>query len=337
MVVGWIEQEMRNAVAAQEIAQPCDIAQGRCADQHRAAGAGLDQGYAPQDQRAHDLLAERGLRDQQGVQLLRADEQRLYVADRDRVHERAPARKLPELAGKGSSDVIDHRKIMPVPVAAGDADRPRKHDQHAGGRLARLIDPRAGRIAARRAEAPQARDLVGGEDRESLPAARFERRRSGLSHCRGAGASLQGMLVLGFVAAADVSAGPAQAQMHPGIAHLEAFLAAFAARPVGPYQTEVTALHFSRCTSPRLRAAGRAPGTHRRRFRARRAAGAEDPSIGPAPPGPPPGACSCPERARPARTAGALQLPGAGYGRVQTHPFPAVPRFTSLERLTDYP
>src|SRR5213076_313741 len=140
--------------------------------------------------RAHDLLAERGLRDQQGMQLLRADEQRLDVADRDRVHERAPARKLSELAGKGSRDVIDHRKIMPVPVAAGDADRPRKHDQHAGGRLARLIDPRAGRIAARRAEAPQACDLVGGEDRESLRAARFERRRRGLSHCRGAGASL---------------------------------------------------------------------------------------------------------------------------------------------------
>src|SRR5216117_641560 len=258
---------------------------------------------------------------------------------------------------------------MPVPVAAGDADRPRKHDQHAGGRLARLIDPRAGRVAARRAEAAHARDLVGREDRESLRAARFERRRSGLSHRCGAGASLQlhrhlidvapapafprlvrgddrmlrgvkvlgGMLVLRFIAAADVSAGAAQAQMHPGIAHLEAFLAAFAARPVGPYQTEVTALHFSRCTSPRPRAGGHAPGTHRRRFRARRAAGAEDPSIGPAPPGPLPGACSCPERARPARTAGALPSPDAGYGRVQTRPFPAVPRFTSLERLTDYP
>jgi len=56
---------------------------------------------------------------------------------------------------------------------------------------------------------------------------------------------LGGMLVLGFVAAADVSAGPAQAQMHPGIAHLEAFLAAFAARPVGLHQIEVIALHFS--------------------------------------------------------------------------------------------
>src|SRR6266446_3397807 len=100
-----------------------------------------------------------------------------------------------------------------------------------------------------------------------------------------AGSALGGMLVLGFIAAADVSAGPAQAQMHPGISHLDAFLAAFAARPVGPHQTEVTALHFSRCTSPRLRAAGRAPGTHRRRFRARRAAGAKDPSTGPAPPG----------------------------------------------------
>src|SRR5467141_708920 len=304
------------------------------------------------------------------MQLLRADEQRLHVADRNAVYERAPARKLPELAGKASRDVIDHRKIVPVPVATRDADRPRKHDQHAGGWLARFIDARAGRIAARRAEAAHARDLVGREDRESLRAARVERRRRGLSHrCRGAGASLQlhrhlidvapapafprlergddrmlrgvkvlgGMLILGFVAAADVSADPAQAQMHPGIAHLEAFLAAFAARPVGPHQTEVSALHFNRCTSPRLRAAGHAPGTHRRRFRARRAAGAKDPSIGPAPPGPLPGACSCPERARPARTGGAPQLPGAEYGRVQIHPFPALPRLTSLAQWTDYP
>src|SRR5467141_1315439 len=298
------------------------------------------------------------------MQLLRADEQRLHVADRNAVYERAPARKLPELAGKASRDVIDHRKIVPVPVATRDADRPRKHDQHARGRLARFIDPRPGRIAARRAEAAHARDLVGREDREGLRAARLERRRRGLSHrCRGVGPSLQlhrylidvapapafprlergddrmlrgvkvlgGMLVLGFVAAADVPAGPAQAQMHPRIAHLEAFLAAFAARPVGPHQTEMFALHFSRCTSSRPRAAGHAPGTDRRRFRARRAAGAKDPSIDPAPPGRQPGAWSYPERARPASTAGALQRPGAGYGRVRIGPYHVLPRDTSLQ------
>jgi len=59
-----------------KLAQPRDIARRRRADQHRAAGAGLNQADAPQDQRSHDLLAERGLGDQQGMQLLRADEQR---------------------------------------------------------------------------------------------------------------------------------------------------------------------------------------------------------------------------------------------------------------------
>src|SRR5271154_6189100 len=41
---------------------------------------------------------------------------------------------------------------------------------------------------------------------------------------------LGGMLVLGRVAAADVAADEALPQVDPGIAHLEAFLAAFAAR-----------------------------------------------------------------------------------------------------------
>ena len=58
-VVRGIEHLVRNAVAGQEIAQPRDVRRAGRADQHRAARAGLDQRHAAQDQRAHDLLAER--------------------------------------------------------------------------------------------------------------------------------------------------------------------------------------------------------------------------------------------------------------------------------------
>jgi hypothetical protein len=41
---------------------------------------------------------------------------------------------------------------------------------------------------------------------------------------------LGGVLVLGAVAASDVSAGLAHSQVHPGVAHLQAFLTTIAAR-----------------------------------------------------------------------------------------------------------
>jgi len=41
-----------------------------------------------------------------------------------------------------------------------------------------------------------------------------------------------GMLVLGIVTTAHMPAGPAKPQVHPGVSHREAFLAALAARSV---------------------------------------------------------------------------------------------------------
>ncbi len=55
------------------------------ADQDRATGARFDQGDAPQDHRAHHLLAKRGFRDQQRVQLL-GIELRVSRAQRDAVY-----------------------------------------------------------------------------------------------------------------------------------------------------------------------------------------------------------------------------------------------------------
>ena len=54
---------------------------------------------------------------------------------------------------------------------------------------------------------------------------------------------LGGVLVPGIVAAADVAAGAAQAQVHQRIAHLQALLAAIAARPVRLDEIEMAAIH----------------------------------------------------------------------------------------------
>src|SRR5258708_2148205 len=65
---------------------------------------------------------------------------------------------------------------------------------------------------------------------------------------------LGGVLVLRLVAAADVAAGAAQAQVHPGVAHLQAFLAAVRVRLVGPDLVEVIAVHFAPHLRPRAQA-----------------------------------------------------------------------------------
>ena len=56
------------AVAGEETLQPQHVGIVGAADDHRPAGAGLQQADAAQDQRAHDALAELGLLHQQVAQ-----------------------------------------------------------------------------------------------------------------------------------------------------------------------------------------------------------------------------------------------------------------------------
>ena len=60
--------------------------------------AGLDQADPPQDQRAHDPLAQLGLGDEQRAQPLRRDHHRLDIGQRIGVDQRRPPRKLRQLA-----------------------------------------------------------------------------------------------------------------------------------------------------------------------------------------------------------------------------------------------
>jgi hypothetical protein len=78
---------MRIRIAGEEALQAHDIRTGFRTDQDRAAGAGLDQCDASEDQGLHDPFAEFGLFDHQGTQLLRWDQERLDIVDSVNVDE----------------------------------------------------------------------------------------------------------------------------------------------------------------------------------------------------------------------------------------------------------
>ena len=73
---------MRVRIAGQETLQTYNVRTGFGANQDRATSTSLDQDDTTQDQRLHDPLAEFGLFDHQGAQILRRDQQRFYVIDR---------------------------------------------------------------------------------------------------------------------------------------------------------------------------------------------------------------------------------------------------------------
>ena len=56
------------------------------------------------------------------------------------------------------------------------------------------------------------------------------------------------VLVLRVIATADMPAGPAQAQMHPGIAHLQAFFAAVGVRPISLDEVQMGAAAGHGCS-----------------------------------------------------------------------------------------
>ena len=61
------------AVAAEKALQPKHVSVLRTADDHWSARSRLEDGDAPQNERAHDPLAQLCLGDQQRAQLLRQD------------------------------------------------------------------------------------------------------------------------------------------------------------------------------------------------------------------------------------------------------------------------
>ena len=83
---------MRMTIAAEKAFEPKDIAALRATDNHRPAGAGLEQPDATQDQGAHDPLSELRLGDQQSPQPVRWYDQGFHSFLRVGVHKRRPPR-----------------------------------------------------------------------------------------------------------------------------------------------------------------------------------------------------------------------------------------------------
>ena len=161
---------MRMAVAAQKAREPQHVAVLGAADDHRPAGAGLEQPDAAQDQRAHDALAELGLRDQQRPQPVRRDDQRLDRSLRVRVDQRRPARQLRQLAHERAGAVGDDRLAAARLVVLGDVDLAGQDDDQAGADLADRGQRLARAIGADLAEPAHALDLRRLQRREHLVA-----------------------------------------------------------------------------------------------------------------------------------------------------------------------
>jgi hypothetical protein len=138
-------------VAAQEAGEPQHVAVVGRADDHRPAGAGLEQPDAAQDERAHDALAELGLGHQQGAQPLGRDDEDVERLARMGVDQRRPARELRKLAHERARQMRHHRLGPAGLVVPRDLHRAGEHHAHAEPDLAdmgqRFVDPEMAHLA----------------------------------------------------------------------------------------------------------------------------------------------------------------------------------------------
>ena len=112
-----------------------------------------------QDQRAHDPLAEVRFGDDQRAQLIGRHEQRLDIVVRVRIHQRGATGERPDLAEELAMAVRDERHDVSQPVALAQRHPAAENDEHPGTGLAGGDEALAARVASRRPEAADARDL----------------------------------------------------------------------------------------------------------------------------------------------------------------------------------
>jgi hypothetical protein len=169
--------------AGQEAAQPQHVTMVGRSDDHRPAGAQLQQPHAAQDQGAHDPLPEFRLGDRHGSQLLRRNDQRLHRLDGRRVRQGGPARQLGELAHERPGPVRGDQLPLSV-VVLGDL-HPSGQDHRKA--MASLPDPAqdlARLEVTDLAKPAQPLDLGRLQDGKGLLPTGFEDRRSSGSHER---------------------------------------------------------------------------------------------------------------------------------------------------------
>ena len=153
--------------AAEKVFKPKHIAIVGAADDNWSAGPGLKQADTTQDQGAHDPLAEFRLRNQQGPQPVRRDDQRLDGFAGIGVHQCRPARQLGQLAEERTGTLSDNRRLLAGNVLDG-LNSPRQDDAQAMADIARLLYCLAGSEGAHRAKPSNPLDLRRLQNREHL-------------------------------------------------------------------------------------------------------------------------------------------------------------------------
>src|SRR5487761_1899685 len=159
---------MRIAVAGEKSLQPNNAGRMRRPDQHRSAGAALDQIDAAQDQRAHDALAEISFGDQKRTQSLRRNQQRFDVAFGVAIDQRDAAGELTDLGEKLPRPLVDHGRDVAEAIALRDCDMARQNDKHARPGFAGLEQSFAMPVIARLAEPAHPRDFLRRQRRKGL-------------------------------------------------------------------------------------------------------------------------------------------------------------------------
>jgi hypothetical protein len=175
--VAFVDDRVRMAVARQEALQHHEPGVTAVADQNRAARALFDQRHAPQNQRAHDALAQFGLGDDQRAQLVRRNQQSVDRVDSHAVDQRGPTGQLTDFSEKMLGAMFCNQNFAPDAIALVNLHAPTQHHKHAWAGVAGFEQQLTGFPVAHFAESAQTIDFRAGEFGEHLMHARRERRK----------------------------------------------------------------------------------------------------------------------------------------------------------------
>ena len=125
---------------------------------------------------AHDAVAQLGLRDHHGPQVLCRDEQRLHVVDSVRVDQCRPPGELPQLGREVTGDLLNDGGEMPQRIAPRHTYATGSEHEGPGSDFPRYEERLTLGKALHLAEADQPVDLPGREFREHFLITRIDAR-----------------------------------------------------------------------------------------------------------------------------------------------------------------
>jgi hypothetical protein len=159
-----VETLTRMSIAPEKALEPEHIAILSAADDYGPTGACLQQTNTPENQGAHDALAELGFCNQEGPQLVGRDDQRVDRCSRVGVHQRRPARELRQF----THEMRDDRGGAARLVTPSDVDVSSQDDAEAQTNLTDGRERFAHPVRADLAKAPYPLDLGRLQNRKHL-------------------------------------------------------------------------------------------------------------------------------------------------------------------------